>query len=125
MHAVVSKTRLPAAIFFVVLNCRLALLPATHAAKSSAAVDRYPQKHLRVLRAAILRALAQKDSRPVRVDPHLVRAIRNQVGLARKLRNPEAVIGIGGKSLRNVGVGCAGSLTGMCSSFAVTIPSFG
>src|ERR1700722_4066035 len=28
-------------------------------------------------------------------------------------------------SVRKVGVGCAGSLTGMCSSFAVTTPSEG
>src|SRR5215475_11170945 len=28
-------------------------------------------------------------------------------------------------NFRNVGFGRAGSLTGMCSSFAVTIPSFG
>jgi hypothetical protein len=35
------------------------------------------------------------------------------------------VIRVGGKQREKVGVGCAGSLTGMCSSFAVTTFSDG
>ena len=57
------------------------------------------QQHLGVLRSAILRALAQEEAGLVRVDPHAVRVIRNQVGLARQARDPEAVVGIGGKQL--------------------------
>src|SRR5258708_39303207 len=60
-------------------------------------VYRHAEKHFRVLRAAILRALAEIDARLVRVHPHFVYAIRNRVCLSGKLSNPEAVIGVGGK----------------------------
>jgi hypothetical protein len=53
-----------------------------------------------VLRAAILRALAEIDSRPGRVHPHLVYAIRNQVGFSAELGDPEAVVGIGRQQLQ-------------------------
>jgi hypothetical protein len=56
-----------------------------------------------VLRSAILRALAEIDSRPQRVEPHLVHAIRNQVGFATEFRNPEAVVGVGGEKLQEGG----------------------
>src|SRR5207245_7765883 len=57
------------------------------------------EQHLSVLRSAILRALAQVDPWPGRVHPHLVLAIRNQVGLPAQLRNPETVVGIGREQL--------------------------
>ena len=53
-----------------------------------------------MLRAAILRALAEKDARLMRVQPHFVDAIRNEVCLSGKLRNPETVVGVGGKQLQ-------------------------
>src|ERR1700722_1915907 len=52
------------------------------------------QQHLRVLRPAILRALAQIDSALVGSNPHAVRVVRNQIGLARQARNPETVVGV-------------------------------
>src|SRR6266404_2377211 len=60
-------------------------------------VYRHAEEHLRVLRAAILRALAEIDARLVRVHPHFVYAVRNQICLPGKLRNPETVIGVGGE----------------------------
>jgi len=48
-------------------------------------VHRNLKKHLGVLCAAILRALPEINSSPLRVHPHFIYAIRNQVGLPRKL----------------------------------------
>src|ERR1700694_538488 len=50
-----------------------------------------------MLRPAILRALPQVEPRLARLDPHLIRVVGNQVGLAGQARHPEAVIGIGGE----------------------------
>ena len=61
-----------------------------------------------MLRPAILRALAEKDSGAVRVHPHAVGMVRNQVGLARELRNPEAVVGVGGQQLQECRRGMSG-----------------
>ncbi len=55
------------------------------------------QQHLGVLCSAILRALPQKQARFVRIDPHLIRVIRNQIGLAAQSRDPKAVVCIGGQ----------------------------
>src|SRR4029077_18612845 len=60
-------------------------------------IDRDSQKHLRVLGSAILRALAEKNAGAVRVHPHAVGVIRNQVGFASELRNPEAVVRVSRK----------------------------
>src|SRR5258705_9229820 len=60
-------------------------------------VYRHAEEHLRVLGPAILRALAEIDPRLVRVDPHFVYAVRNQVCLSSELRNPKAVISVSGK----------------------------
>ena len=79
------------------------------------------QQHLGVLRAAILGALPQVQSSLVRIDPHAVFAVWNQVRFPGQTRHPEAVIGVGGKQLDESRAGCAGSLTGTCSSFAVTM----
>ena len=106
MQEVVSKTRLPA-ITFVVLNGGL-LLCADPRGKIRGPVHGNAQQHLGVLRAAILRALAEIDSRTRRVDPHLVHAIRNQVGLAAQLRDPEAVVGVGRQQLQECGRGMRG-----------------
>src|SRR5580693_1739770 len=53
------------------------------------------QQHFGMLSTAVLRALAQEDARFVRIDPHLIWVIGNEVGFARKARHPEAVIRIG------------------------------
>src|SRR5271169_6906786 len=50
-----------------------------------------------MLNSAVLRALAKKDSRALRVHPHVVRMVGNEVGLAGEFRDPEAVVGVGGK----------------------------
>src|SRR5712675_280170 len=63
-------------------------------------VYRHAEKHCRMLRAAILRALAEIDPRLVRIHPHFVYAIRNQVCLSSELRNPKAVISVGGKQFQ-------------------------
>src|ERR1700756_2451547 len=55
------------------------------------------EKHLGVLRPAILCALAQIEPGLLRVKPHAVRVVGNQVGLPAQRRNPEAVIRICGE----------------------------
>ena len=54
-----------------------------------------------------------------------IHAIRNQVCLPASSGTQKLWSVSAESSFKNVGVGCAGSLTGMCSSFAVTMPSFG
>src|SRR6516164_9095930 len=51
------------------------------------AIHVHAQKHLRVLRPAVLCALPQKQARLVGIEPRLVRVIRNQVRLSCKLRD--------------------------------------
>ena len=125
MQALLSKTRLPRWRHACVLSRGL-LLCAHPRGKIFRTVHRNAQQHLGMLCSAVLRALAKKDSRALRVHPHSVRVVGNQVGLSREFRDPEAVVGIGRKQLQETSVSDdAGSLTGMCSSLAVTIPSFG
>ena len=52
-------------------------------------------QHLGVCRAAILRALAQIEARFVRIDPHDIDLVGNQIHLAGQIRHPEAVIDVG------------------------------
>src|SRR6266852_1716427 len=59
-----------------------------------AGLDVDAQEHLRVLRPAVLRALPQVEPCLARLDPHLVRVVWNQIGLAGEARHPEAVVGI-------------------------------
>ena len=89
----------PAGQHLVVLRRGL-LLRANPRVKVLGTVHDDAQEHLGVLRPAVLRALTEKHAGPLRVHPHLVDAIRNQVGLAGQLRNPEAVVGVGGKQLQ-------------------------
>src|SRR6267142_3339932 len=79
---------------------RSPLLVSDPALKIFGSVYRDAEKHLRVLRAAVLGALAEIDPPLVRVYPHFVYAVRNQVCLSGKLRNPEAVIGVGGEQFQ-------------------------
>src|SRR5439155_22761079 len=97
----------PAGGYLFILRRRL-LLRSDPRVKIFGAVYGHPQKHLGVLRPAILRALAEKDSGASRIHPHTVRVVRNQVGLTAKLRNPEAVVRIGGKQLQECGPGMCG-----------------
>ncbi len=61
------------------------------------------QKHLRVLSSAVLSALAQIKAGLVRLDPHPVGMVRNQISLARQSRHPPAVIRICGIQLEERG----------------------
>src|SRR5258707_14481996 len=54
-----------------------------------------------MLRPAVLRALSQVDPRLSRLDPHLVRMVRDQAGLARQAGHPEAVIGVRGAQVED------------------------
>ena len=92
----------PASGYIRVEHCRL-LLGVDPRGKPLRTVNVNPQQHLGVLRAAILRALAKKDAGLVRIDPHVIHAIGNQVGLARQLRNPETVVRVGGKQRQKSG----------------------
>src|SRR5271169_344628 len=56
-----------------------------------------PQEHLGMLDAAILSALAKIESCLLRVDPGLIRVVRNQVRLSGQPWHPKTVIGIGRK----------------------------
>src|SRR5215472_15797147 len=52
----------------------------------------HAQEHFGVLHSAVLRALPEKNSRFVRIDPGMVHSIGNQVRLPRALRNPKTMI---------------------------------
>ena len=56
----------------------------------------HPQQHLGVLHAAILRALAEEQTGFMRIDPGVIRMVRNQVGLSGQAGHPEAVVGVRG-----------------------------
>src|SRR5262249_5402306 len=47
--------------------------------------------HFRVLRPAILSAVAEVRAHLLRLDPHPVDAVRDQIGLPRELRDPETM----------------------------------
>jgi hypothetical protein len=53
-----------------------------------------------VLYTAVLGALAEKDSGAVRINPHPVGMVGNQIGLPREFRDPEAVVSVGGKQVQ-------------------------
>ena len=67
------------------------------AVKVSARLDVNPKQHLGVLRAGVLCTLAEIDPRLVRVNPHMINPIGDQVSLARQARHPEAVVRVGGE----------------------------
>jgi hypothetical protein len=56
-----------------------------------------------VLHTAVLCALAHIHSNFMGIDPHLVNAIRNQIRLSRKARNPKTVILVCGKQCQKSG----------------------
>src|SRR5580704_6498013 len=55
------------------------------------------QEHLGVLHSAVLGALTEIKSCFMGINPRVVRAVWNQVGLPCKIWHPEAVVGICGK----------------------------
>src|SRR5271168_5584230 len=73
------------------------LLRADPGRKNLRAIHVNAKQHLGVLRAAILRALAEKEPGAIGGNPSFVGVIGDQVGLPSKLGNPEAVIRIGGE----------------------------
>ena len=93
-QAVVSKTRRPAATASPVAAA--GALRGHPAIEVLSGVDVDAQEHLRVLRAAVLGALALVEPGLVRVDPGVVDLVRDQIRLARQARHPEAVGHVGG-----------------------------
>src|SRR5260221_6335315 len=96
------------------------LLSADPCGKILRAVHRHAEQHFGVLRTTILRALAEKDPSAVRVHPHAVGMVRYQVGLARELRNPEAVVRIGREQLQK----CRGWMTGVAHRYVQLVGSY-
>src|ERR1700747_1196208 len=88
-----------AGVHSLVYNCGLLLL--THPLrKVFRTVDRYPQEHVGMLGSAVLRALTHKGPGALRIHPHPIWMIRNEVRLASHLRHPEAVVSIRRKQLQ-------------------------
>ena len=78
-----------------------------------------------MLRAAVFGTLAEEQPGSVGLEPHVVGAAGNQVGLARQPRHPEAVAHVGRLQRQVDGPRrCRRRSTGMCSSLAVMKPSF-
>src|SRR5579863_6765943 len=68
------------------------LLFAHPAVEIGPRIHHHPQEHLRVLRSAVLSALAQEEPGLMRVDPRVVRVIRDKVRFARQPWYPETVV---------------------------------
>src|SRR5579863_746305 len=66
-------------------------------------VDVNTEKHLRVLGAAILSTLAEKNAGFIGIDPHVVDAVWNQVRLSRQTWDPKTVVRIRGKQRNKSG----------------------
>ena len=102
MHAVVSKTR-----------CRASPSrprPGTVAGPSPRRRSRraYRPRPAAASWRAGCRSTAridQKDPGSMRIEPRVVDAVRDQVDLAGELRNPEAVVGVGGEQRQECGSG--------------------
>src|SRR5260370_12718781 len=75
--------------FFIFI--RLPLLCTNPSVEVLRTIHVHPQQHLRVMRSAVLRALAKKQAGLVRIQPRFVHAIRNQAGLSRALRYPTSL----------------------------------
>src|SRR6266478_3820109 len=75
------------------------LLSANPGGKILLPIHRHAQQHLCVLCSTVLGTLAKKNTCALRIHPHSVGVVRNEVGLACKLRHPKAVVSIGRKQL--------------------------
>src|ERR1700728_1992603 len=76
------------------------LLSLNPVGKILRSLHRNAEEHLGVLGSAVLRTLTKKDSRVLRVHPHSVGVIWNEVRLAGKFRHPKAVVSIGREQLQ-------------------------
>src|SRR6266478_3683934 len=76
------------------------LLSANPGGKILLPIHRNAQQHFRVLCSAVLGTLAKKDTCALRIHPHSVGVVRNEVGFACKLWHPKAVVSIGRKHLQ-------------------------
>jgi len=73
---------------------RLALMP-NPSVKAFLRLGVNQQQHLGMLGTAILSALTEINSGLLRVDPHAVWVVGNQISLPRQPRNPKTVVSIG------------------------------
>ena len=65
-----------------------------------ARLDDHAQQHHGVLGAAVLAALPEVGPGDVRIDPHRIFPVRDDVSLAGQARHPEAVRDIGGLEIK-------------------------
>jgi len=79
----------------VIYECRLALL-LNPPVKFVPRLDINTQQHLGVLGSAVLNTLAEVNSCRLRVDPHSVGVIGNQISLTSQPWDPKTVVSIGG-----------------------------
>src|SRR5262249_24824527 len=91
VHCVAVQARgalehMPSRSFFFIL-IRWLLLLVCPSLEVLRAIYVHAQKHLRVLRPAVLRTLAEKQARLMGIQPSLVWVIRNQVCLSCELGN--------------------------------------
>ena len=99
MQAVVSKTRLPAIADSSSTRGLLLRREPTRRSRRALSTDTRSS----ILACCVPQYCAhwpRKMPGRMRIHPHLVDAVRNQVGLAGELRNPEAVVGVGGQQLQ-------------------------
>src|ERR1700751_4740926 len=102
VHAGIPLKHLPASDCTSVLDCGF-LLGANPAGKLLRPIHRNTEKHLGVLCSTILCTLAKKDAGALRIHPHSVGMVRNEIRLACKLRHPETVVSIGREELQERG----------------------
>src|SRR6202008_94117 len=79
----------------VIYNRRLVLQP-NPPVKFVSRLDVNTQQHFGMLGSAILRALAEINSGLLRIDPHAVRMVGNQIRLTAQPRHPKTVVSVGG-----------------------------
>src|SRR5262245_18218921 len=77
-----GSTRVVLGDFLLVFYPALEVLPRVH-------ID--AEQHLGVLGAAVLGALSEKQAGALRLNPHRIHFVRDEVRLAGQARNPEAV----------------------------------
>src|ERR1700756_1310148 len=53
-----------------------------------------------MLNSAVLGTLADIDPKVVGIDPHVIHAIRNQIGLSGKTRNPKTMVRVRGEQFQ-------------------------
>src|SRR5882724_72942 len=99
VHAGIAFKYSPTCDCACVLDCET-LLGANPGSKLLGSIHRNAEQHFRVLCSTVLGTLAKKDTCALRIHPHSVGVVRNEVRLACQLRHPKAVVGIGRKQLQ-------------------------